>query len=359
MKKYYLLSAAFLALFFIACEKDNPIEKEPEERIENALLILNQGSWEGNNSTVALYDLEKKSIDKDFFKTTNSRGLGDTGNDMIRYGEKIYVVVNASNTVEVISAKDGKSLKQINFKNDAGVAKQPRFAVGHGGKVYVTSFDNTVSRIDTTSLAIDGSVVVGRNPEGICAVGNKLYVANSGGLDYATGNYDSTVSVIDVATFKEVDKIEVGKNPFLVFPDSQGDIYVSVRAIWSGWDLIAPGALKRIKSGTDEVGTIEGIEAGEFTIVNDKAYIVIDDYTQSKVTVYDCLNEKVVAESFIADGTEMSTPFSVSVDPASGDVFLTETDYTTPGNVYSFGKDGKLKYKIEAAGISPYKVIKL
>lgn len=39
----------------------------------------------------------------------------------------------------------------------------------HIGKgVYVTSYDDTVTRIDTATLAIDGSVEVGRDPDGIC-----------------------------------------------------------------------------------------------------------------------------------------------------------------------------------------------
>ncbi len=72
------------------------------------------------------------------------------------------------------------------MKTSTGESKQPRYAAAYGGKVYVTSYDDTVTRIDTATLAIDGSVKVGRDPDGICINNNKIYVANSGGLDFAT-----------------------------------------------------------------------------------------------------------------------------------------------------------------------------
>jgi hypothetical protein len=54
----------------------------------------------------------------------------------------------------------------------------------------------------------------------------KIYVANSGGLDFQDANYDHTVSVIDLNSFEEIEQIEVGLNPYQVFADSQGDVYV-------------------------------------------------------------------------------------------------------------------------------------
>lgn len=362
MKKYYyLLLAASAVLFFAACEKnDDPIDKVPEEKIENALLILNQGTMDGNNATLAKYDLEEEALSDNFFLENNERNLGDTANDMIRYGEKIYIVVNGSSTVEVISAKNGKSLKKIDFKNNEGLPKQPRTIIGYDKKVYVSSFDNTVTRIDTSSLAIDGSVIVGRNPEGICAANNKLYVANSGGLDFEGGNFDSTVSVIDIDSFTETEKIEVGKNPFQVFPDHAGNIYVSIRAVWNGWDMVSPAMLKKINTAdNNKVDVIENIVPAEFTIVDNKAYIIIDDYTQSKVTVYDCANNRVVQENLISEPELFTTPFSIAVDRSSGNIFITQTDYQTPGKVHCLDKTGKLRYTVSDTGINPYRIIQL
>ena len=65
-----------------------------------------------------------------------------------------------------------------------------------------------VARVDTTTLTVKDTCVVGYQPEEMVIVGNKLYVANSGG--YRVPNYDRTVSVIDLNTFKVIKTIDVG-----------------------------------------------------------------------------------------------------------------------------------------------------
>ena len=72
---------------------------------------------------------------------------------------------------------------------------------------------------------------VGRNPDGICVQDDKLYVSNSGGLDHASGlGVDNTVSVVDIATFKETDKIIVGPNPGKIIADTKEKVvYVATR----------------------------------------------------------------------------------------------------------------------------------
>ncbi|NMB49615.1 MAG: hypothetical protein GX997_04025 [Bacteroidales bacterium] len=234
--------------------------------------------------------------------------------------------------------------------------KQPRYAAAYGGKVYVTSYDDTVTRIDTVSLTIDGSVKVGRDPEGICIKNGKIYVANSGGLDFPA--YDKTVSVIDLNSFEEIKQIEIGLNPYQVFADSQGDVYVNVRGNYGD---IAP-SFKKIKPSKDsyEVSTLTGVSVSEFTIVNDKAYILYNEWgKESKVKVFDCKTEEVVTENFVTDGTSILNGYKITADAYSGDVYVTTSDYTTSGNVLCFDNQGKCKFTLSSVGIGPNKVILL
>ena len=358
MKKNFLSILLFAAVLFTACGPETIVdETELPAKEAKRLVILSEGSLNHNNASLAMYDFTAQKLDNKFFETANNRGLGDTANDMIKYGSKIYVVVNVSSTVEVIDAKTGKSLKQISMKTADNKAKQPRNAAAYGGKVYVTSFDDTVTRIDTTSLAIDGSVQVGRDPEGICIKNNKIYVANSGGLDYSTGNFDYTVSVIDLHSFKEEKKIEVGKNPYQVFADSQGDIYVSTRDIYnsSDWTKIdVPASFKKINVSTGKVETIATISPNKFTIVNDKAYVLVNNYTKTIIAVYDCLNEKVVTNNLLSSDTEIAMPYSIAVDAFNEDVFVMDAiGDGSRGNIVCYDKSGKYKYKIEGVGLYP------
>ena len=355
---YYLsLLAALFITFTTACsDDDGPIDEEPEQGIE-ALLILSEGTWGSNESTFSRYDIEMGEIIKDYFRAVNQRGLGDTGNDMIRYGSKIYIVVNGSSIVEVVDAVTGKSLRQIAMKQEDGSAKQPRQIASHDGKVYVTSFDDTVTRIDTVSLQIDGTVEVGLDPEGIVIKNN-----NSGGLNYENG-YDNTVSVINAVTFTEEKKIEVGMNPANLQADSQGNIYVSVLGNYMSYDpenYISP-SFKRINPSTGVVTTIEEVVSPDrFVIWDNKAYIISGSYGNPyKVVVYDCLKEELVSDNFVTDGTKLGIIYNIAADEKTGDIFLMEldTDYTAPGSVHCFSNEGILRYTVPMVGVNPTAVI--
>lgn len=358
MNKNRLLFFVMLltTLLLSSCdENDNPAgegDKTPEET--TTLLILNEGSMGMNNATLARYNLQEETITKEYFLDVNKRGLGDVANDMLLYGSKIYIAVNKSGTLEVVEATTGKSLRQIRMESTGGQNKEPRRLAAHGGKVYVTSFDDTVTRIDTVSLAIDGSVSVGMDPEGIAIKNNKIYVANSGGLNWANG-YDNTLSVINLSSLTEENKIVVGTNPGTVQTDSQGDIYLSVTGNYGD----EPGAFKVIRSSSNTVETIAGIASPQkFVIIDNKAYIISGAYgVSNSLVVYDCLEERIISDSFISDGTEIPIMNNVTVDPVSGDLFVASTDYVHPGDLYCFDMNGTLKYKLSAVGINPSVVV--
>ena len=287
------------------------------------MLVLSEGLFNMNNSRLSYYNFETKELKTNYFKEKNKRGLGDTANDMIRYGSKIYIVVNVSSQVEVIDANTGYSVKQIPVFDEDDKARQPRYLTGKDGKVYVTCFDGNLLRIDTVKLEIDGMVKCGRNPEGLCIANEKIYVANSGGLD--NPNYDNTVSVVDLNTFKEIKKIQVADNPYKIFADSEGDVYVSSRGNYS---TSQPYRFQRIDSYVDEV--IQEFEGLIF----------------------------VIDEKFITDNTKIEKPYSIQVNPFDGNIYITNTsDFTMNGDVLCFNKDGELQFSIDNIGLNPNKII--
>lgn len=355
MKKYYLLFVAMIALFVISCESSTPdIDDDNNDKAEHSLLILHEGVMNNNTASLAKYDIESEKLTIDYFNEISKRGLGDTASDMIKYGGKVYISVSKSNTVEVIDIHTGE-VTQIN-----NISQEPNKMVAHGGKVYLSSYDDTVTRIDTISLQKEATITVGRDPEGLCVWDGKLYVANSGALDFINNNHDNTISVIDIETFTEEKKIEVGKNPFQLYPDSKGNIYFSTRAVYDGIDWINPkypASLCVIDAKSNEVNTIEGIVPSKFVLANNIAYIVIEDYDKEIVTAYDCMSGEVIKDNILPADFKMTTPYHISIGSEFNNLYLTETDYTTPGNVHAFDKDGVHKYSVKATGINPTVVI--
>lgn len=355
MKRVNLLILTIFAILLSACEVEDIKKKTdlPNETVK--LLVLSEGSFTNNNSTLAYYDLKNKTTDKDYFLTQNKRGLGETANDMIRYGSKVYIVMNGSSRIEIIDINTGKSIRQIPMF-EGNVAKGPRQIISHNGKVYVSSFDDTVTRIDTASMTIDGSLKTGFDPEGMCVVGEKLYVANSGGLEWANG-YEKTVSVVDLKTFSEIQELEVGINPVHLHADNQGDIYV----VSNGDYGENPARFQRIDTKTNTVTDLN-LNVTNFIVFQNKAYMYSYDYFTKKmsVKVFDCLTEKVINEHFISNGTILNIPYSIQIDPFNNDVYMTDAiDNSVSGDVFCFDKTGKLKFQVREVGINPNNIILL
>lgn len=357
MNRIVVIISVLLCISLHSCNDMDDVEIEngskPKAEIKK-ILVLSEGLFNSNNSTLAAYSFADTCLQTDVFTTVNGRGLGDTANDMVKYGSKIFVVVNVSSQIEVIDTA-GVSIKQIPMFDSQGNSRQPRYISFAEGKVYVCNFDGTVARIDTTSLQIDAVCQVGKNPDGICVASNKLYVSNSGGLDYP--NYGNTVSVIYLKTFTHLTDIVVGTNPYRLTADSQNDVYVITRGDYGS----EPYALHRIDTSTDKVvETFSNIESLNMRICNDTAYIYNYDYgtQQSWIKRFDCINEKLIDGDVITDGTQIQTPYGIDVDEATGDIFITDAkNFTVTGDLLCFNRNGVLKYRIDNIGLNPNKTL--
>jgi len=344
--KVSILWGLVLPLLAVSCHRPGP-EPEPEPQPDayaNGMYILNEGLFQMNNSTLSYYDFTTGKLTENIFLDVNHRGLGDVGNDLKRYGSKLYIVVNNSNIVEVVDVKTVQSLKTINLSG-----KQPRQVVFLDDKAYISCFDGDVVRIDTASLEVEASVHTGPNPDGICACNGKLYVCNSGGLSYP--NYGNTVSVVDPATFTVVKDITVAVNPTRV--KGYSDRYVYVVSNGNYGDV--PYTFQKIDCQTDEIVKNYNLEVLNFDVHQNLAYVYSYNYSTmtSWIKVLDLETDEIVKEQFISDGTQLKTPYGIKVNPLNGDVYITDAGtFTTNGDVYCFDKDGKKKFSFEA-GLNP------
>lgn len=358
-KAHYILFLLFIAGFYACDDMEDFVEKENEEEIEQEIgtaefYVLSEGLFNLNNSSLTRYSFKDSQTVSDYFLRINRRGLGDTANDMAIYGSKLYIVVNVSSQIEVVDLLTGTSLKRIPVLGENGSSRQPRRVAFHKNKAYVCSFDGTVARIDTTSLNIEAYTQAGRNPDGICVQNSKLYVSNSGGLDKP--NYDQTVSVIDIASFQEIKKITVGTNPGKIEADKFGNVYVSTRGNLTDNEY----GFLRIDAQTDEVAEDIGEQALNFAINNEHIYLYNYDYSRktSWFKVYDILKKRIIQDRFITDGTVIHTPYSISVNPYSGNIYITDAyDYRVKGDVLCFNMQGQLQFRLKDVGMNPNTVV--
>lgn len=330
-----------------------PDVKTPVE--PTRLLILCEGLYNMNNSTLAFVDLSNGTTDYDLFKTLNHRGLGDTANDLKRYGSKIYIPVDISSTLEIIDASTLTSIKRISITNEEGRARQPRRIAFHDGFAYVTCFDGTLIEIDTVSLETTRMVTLGRNPDHIAVANGKAYVSNSGGLDYPY--YDATVSVVDLATMAETRRIQVGQNPGCIEASENGDIYVVSRGDYDLNDY----TLMKIDTEIDTViRTFADIHPLNFCIVGNTMYMYNYNFTAAThwVKTFDCNTDRISNDNLLSEEVRMTTPYSITVDPSSGEIFLTDANsFVLFGHLICINPDGTLRYIISEIGLNPNGVL--
>lgn len=323
--------------------------------------LFNEGNMGNNKASLDYFDYATGEYHKNIFPERNPdvvKELGDVGNDIQIYGSKLYAVINCSHLIEVMDVNTAKEISKITVTNC-------RYIVFKDGYAYVSSYAGPVLidpnarlgevvKIDTATLQVVGSCTVGYQPEEMVIAGNKLYVANSGG--YRVPNYDNTVSVIDLETFKEVKKITVAINLHRMRIDRNGLIYVTSR-----------GDYYNVHSNTYVINTLNDMvestlnfPASELYLCGDSLYSYSTEYSKItgkwtiNYTIYDTKVRRVVSRNFIKDGTDklIVTPYALAVNPETGEILVGDAgDYVTPGTLYCFTPDGKKKWSVQTGDI--------
>ena len=337
---YLLITLSFVAVL-ASCKKGKEPEPTPPTQ---GVYVLNQGNFNQNNSTLTYYDYHSKTTTPDIFQSANSSKLGDTGNDVGVYGSKMYIIANNSNRVNITDAKTAKLAKQITIA-------QPRFVVFYEKNAFVTSYNGTVSVIDTATLTITKTITVGRNPEQMAISNAKLYVANSGGLD-PSYNFDKTVSVIDLTTLTETKKITVIDNPISMVADGYNNIYVLSAGNYAD---VAAG-LTIINTTTDVVRSKPTINLGYSMPIAAHGDYVYFPTADNKIALFNAKTQTMERANFITDATSVTTPYAISFDSLSGYLFISDAkDYSSDGSLYAYDATGKKVYTV-TTGINPGKI---
>lgn len=339
MKKSILLSAMllFACVGFTSCSDDDDNGKTPNPEapsVSEGAFVLNQGNM-GNKieGSLTYLDYATGMASQNVYQNANGQSLGNTPQCAVPYGSKIYLGIYESNVITVIDNKTFKTIKQISLNANEG--QSPRSLVAKDGKVYISMYNGYVSRLDTLSLAIDGNVKVGPNPEIIAIAENKLYVPNSDGMNWQ-GKYANglTASVIDIPSFKVVKTIAVGLNP-TEFHSNGKDVFLLCKGNYADisskvYRLLPDDSMKEIA------------EATLMDIKGDKVYMANAPWGTTganvKYTVYD-INTSAMTDMLSDEGVD--APVALAVDPVSGKIIV--TSYTIDNGNIGTTLDGYAK----------------
>lgn len=333
------------------------------KKVTMGFYLLNEGNMGMNRASLDYCDYLNGKYHRDVFTQSNPqviKSLGDVGNDLQLYGSKLYAVINVSGLVVVMDARTTKVLGEIAIPNC-------RYITFDGGKAYVSSYAGPVgmnpnaepgfvAELDTASLSIKRKVNVGYQPEQMVINKGKLYVANSGG--YRAPNYDRTISVIDLASFTELKKIDVAINLHRMLLGENGRIYVSTRGDYKD----VPPSVYIVDSSTDAVVGHIDVPVQGMAIADNKLYYYGAfqrwyggggaTIAKPEYGIWDLASGKSITKNFISDATRIITPYGIAIHPESKDILIADAqDYKVSGALYSFSQDGKLQWKTDAGNI--------
>lgn len=349
---------------------------DPNSKIAGMYLV-NEGNMGSNKCTLDFLDYTEGIYMRNIYPERNPtvvKELGDVGNDVQIYGNKLYIIVNCSNKVEVLDARTGVRIKQIEIPNCRYICFRREHA-------YVSSYVagvlidpnaplGAVFKIDTASLQVVDKVTVGYQPEEMVVLGDYLYVANSGG--YRVPYYDNTVSVVEFEGFHQEQQIVVGLNLHRIKADKYGKLWVSSRGNYN--DIYSPyGSVpsnlfvldKRVGYNEMIVTDTINVPCSNMAIHGDSLYLYSHDYdniTQQSTLTYGIINiktKKVVSKNFITDGTEkeIKMPYGISIHPETGDIYVTDAkNYVSTGTLSCYNKEGKRKWRVSTGDIPAHMV---
>lgn len=340
-----------------ACDdNDDPYTPPVPVTVTEGLFVVNEGSMGLIDGSLTYIDGDG-NVKQDAFREANGISLGDTPNDALIYGSKLYIAVTGENTVFVVNRTNLTVEQRISTTQLMGEdrGKQPRRLAAGNGQVYLSTFDGYVAAIDTAAYTAAAIYEVGSYPEGMALAGNTLYVANS---DYGMGN--ASISAINLSTGGVAEMTGELITNTTDLAEVDGTLYALDAGTYDAmWNQTGAG-IRRISGNTVEMAadaTMMAVNATAGLI-----YTVNAPYTYPATPVtYGVYNMATGETSTFIAGTEIDSPAGIAVDPVSGDVYIssytTDPDtgyasYTTDGYVCRYKADGTFAGRYEA-GVGP------
>jgi YVTN family beta-propeller protein len=351
----FLIILVTSSFIIISCEKDSSSTPTPDQKIitydlTSGVTISNEGSFGSGNATLSLYYPSGDSIVNDVFNKVNNRPLGDVFQSIGFSEDNAYLVINASNKIEIV---DKDSCTQIATISDLG---SPRyFTQINTEKAYVTLWGSggKVGVINLTTNSLTKQITVGIGPEKIAVVDSKAFIANSGGW-----NTDNRVSIINTQTDEVTTTLTVGDNPKDFVVDKNGMVWV----LCSG--NVVYDVYYNVESQT--ASKLIMIDPSTNTIV--KTITLDESYHPSQLEINPAKDLLYYGGDFgiagifsisISATEKTSSPiisdffYGFNVDPNSGEIYgLQAPTFTSAGHLKRYNSTGTL-VSTKTSGIGP------
>lgn len=356
-----MLCMLALSVSLISCSDDDDSSLDdggstvtlPQTRV----YILNEGSFQQNNAGIEFYAPNKDAdIISDIFYKQNTAKLGDTGQDMIKYHDNIYVAVYGSNYITKLNAACVEQ-NRTTFTDDKDLAAGIRYMAAEDGYIYASFYGGVIAKINANTLKVEKKLTgLGNNLEGVTICNDKLYVANSYKIVDSKYIYLTDVFVIDLDSFSLEETLTVSQNPNQLVEEEDKVFLIS-------WDYSAESYVLQLIDPTNS-NTVTQLGYATNMATDDDILYFVDSRTnwttkttENTFSSYNIRTGKINTASFLKNAPEELNNTSIhmmKVNPNNGDIYIATTFYSSSnGNVYRFKKDGTFIEKFDCGGQNP------
>lgn len=338
-----LILLLFTIVLFACSSDDNVPAPQIKGQYSSGVFIINEGNFGTDNSAISFYDRAIGAVQNNIFKGVNGRPLGNTAQSMSIIDTLAYIVVNASNKLEVVSYANFTSKGGI----DEGLAN-PRYFAALGNKGYITNWGDFgevtsfIAVVDLNTLTIEDKINTGNGPEAIRAIEGKLFFTN---------NFGNTLGVLDPAT-GDVAEVTLHNSPASIVEDKNGKLWVICSG---GYDEnYLPkndGKLFRINPANNAIEDSFELGRSASKMVMNGRGDEIFYISGSGVYRMDIDAEAAPATAWVAD--ESASFYGLGYDPVEDVIYIGDDNaFQGSGTVYRYSLEGSLLDSFEA-GIGP------
>jgi YVTN family beta-propeller protein len=295
-----------------------------------SVYVLNEGGFTKKNAS-----LDARSLSGGNSFSNLVPGLGDAGNDIQIINGNLYVVLNGSGNIDVLTLDSAKKLDSIPFTS--GQAPNQIKQISSTEAWATQLYNPNVAVIDLQSSKVTGVINVGAGNVGIAKAGTNVFV---------TSGSDSLVA-IDAGTRAIVKTIKVGDQPQNLFYDAANDQLII--QCFGNFGVTA-SSIFWVKASTMMVTDSTRLGTGDFIgniILGSSVLYALDG---DHVTTINLASHQIASAKFIS-GTSY---YNGAVDAVTNELSLgTANGYKTNGTVDVYDATSGALSRSFTAGIAP------
>ncbi|MBE0647682.1 MAG: YncE family protein [Bacteroidales bacterium] len=331
-----LLFGILSILVVSSCSKDpirpnpGPIDPPSDDSttFSKGFFIVNEGNFNWGNASVTYIDNSTGTAHQNVFQEVNHRPLGDVAQSMKIMNSRGYIVINASNRVEVVDLKDFKTIKSIEGFNS------PRYIeFVDSTKAYVTNLYKDISVVDLVTMTITKTIQTPEWTEGMVKYNNYMFVTCIGEFTEPSSKRKAKLLILDTKEDKIIDSIPTATEPIGIVIDKKMKLWVLCSG---GWDGYAAPALIRVNPDLRQVEKAFSFSSADIPSrldINpsrDTIYYLQNGIYQMPVTASSAPSQPLVSSA-------NHLFYGMAIHPVDGTIFATDAiDYVQSGDAFQY-----------------------